>query len=247
MRKRKLNARSYYPDVTACKIRANRHGLSKKLRSLILLGCFLGCSVLRAATQSIVSLSNQPKSQGIQTEFDVVSIHKSRPDAVPYTSVPLTSNDYYPPNNGVLTTRNVPLMNFIAFAFKLSGDQERATVTTAPSWVASARFDIEARSLGEPSKDEMRLMVRNLLADRFRLQTHLESKSVLLFGLKLVHEGRLGPQLSVHKSDLPCAYAANGPITKPPTGYTSSVNMFRFWFASHLGAPGTDECKALPR
>ena len=40
-------------------------------------------------------------------------------------------------------------------------------------------FDIEARAAGNPTKDQMRLMMQSLLADRFRLRVHSKLGTVL--------------------------------------------------------------------
>jgi Protein of unknown function (DUF3738) len=74
-------------------------------------------------------------------------------------------------------------------------------------------FEIEARADGHPTKDQMRLMMQSLLADRFKLAVHFESREMNLFALVVVKPGKLGPKLRPHEQGPSCdpsAEAANG-------------------------------------
>jgi uncharacterized protein (TIGR03435 family) len=41
-----------------------------------------------------------------------------------------------------------------------------------PKWVTTDRFVVEARAAGNPTKDQMHLMVQALLRGRFKLAVH---------------------------------------------------------------------------
>jgi len=75
-----------------------------------------------------------------------------------------------------------------------------------PKWLATERFAIEARVDGEgnPTKDQMRLMMQSLLADRFKLAVHFETEEVPVFALTLLKPGKLGPKLRLHADGPPC-------------------------------------------
>src|SRR5258708_18510247 len=47
-----------------------------------------------------------------------------------------------------------------------------------PSWIDTDRYDIVARAEGNPTDDQMKLMTRTLLAERFELKFHRESKEL---------------------------------------------------------------------
>jgi uncharacterized protein (TIGR03435 family) len=67
-----------------------------------------------------------------------------------------------------------------------------------PSWIDSDRFDISATvgSGGRNSVAEKQLMLRRLLAERFTLAVHMETKDAPIYELVLARkDGRLGPQL----------------------------------------------------
>src|SRR5439155_25643923 len=80
------------------------------------------------------------------------------------------------------------------FAYKLG----QAELPGLPAWVYADRFDIEARAEGNPTKDQMRRMMQALLADRFKLTTHIETQAKPALNLVLAKTGRTGPQLQVH-------------------------------------------------
>jgi uncharacterized protein (TIGR03435 family) len=63
----------------------------------------------------------------------------------------------------------VPLDLLIGFAYKLNGDAARYTREHLPGWATTERFDVEARAAGNPTKDQVRLMMQSLLAERFHL------------------------------------------------------------------------------
>ena len=87
--------------------------------------------------------------------FEVASIKPNRSDGPASSRFPLGSGMHSPPGGMFLAT-NQPLIAYVRFAF-------RATIEGLPSWVSVERFDIEARAVGSPSKDQMRLMMQSLL------------------------------------------------------------------------------------
>lgn len=74
----------------------------------------------------------------------------------------------------------------------------------APDWVTSERFDIDARATFEPTRDQERMMLRALLADRFSFTGHMETPERPIYNLVVARaDGRLGPQL--RRIDIDCA------------------------------------------
>ncbi len=56
----------------------------------------------------------------------------------------------------------------------------------APKWIQTEPYEIEARAEGNPTKDQMRLMMQSLLADRFQLAIHFTVREVPILALTLV-------------------------------------------------------------
>jgi uncharacterized protein (TIGR03435 family) len=117
---------------------------------------------------------------------------------------PLLGDGPVPPGNLYLA-KNIKLIQFIAFAYSLTQIQLRSLELHVP-WTTEDRFDIEARAQGNPTKADYRLMMQSLLADRFQLTVHYETRVVPLYVLVLAKPGRFGPQLRLHRADDPiCA------------------------------------------
>ena len=64
-------------------------------------------------------------------------------------------------------------------------------ISGGPSWVEKDQFDIDARAPGneEPSRDDIREMMRALLTERFNLKSHEETRSMPVFALILSKKG----------------------------------------------------------
>lgn len=61
-----------------------------------------------------------------------------------------------------------------------------------PSWMGTERYDVVAKAAGEATDAEMKLMLRTLLADRFQLKFHHESKKLPVYVISL---GKTPPKL----------------------------------------------------
>ena len=89
-----------------------------------------------------------------------------------------------------------------------------------PSWMTSEHFDIEAKAEGNASMDEMRPMLQAMLADRFKLVVHHETRQSPQYSLVLVKEAKLGPKLVLHADDAKCADISSGAPPLPRPGET---------------------------
>jgi uncharacterized protein (TIGR03435 family) len=81
----------------------------------------------------------------------------------------------------------------------------------------SDRYSIEARATGNPTKDQFRLMVRSLLADRFKLAAHFETREEPVLALTRATAGKLGPKLIPHDEGRACGDPST-PIASVPPG-----------------------------
>lgn len=84
------------------------------------------------------------------------------------------------------------LRELIEYGYELMPTQ----ILGGPAWVASRRFAVEAKAAGTPSRGEMRLLVRALLAQRFSLKARHETREMPVFVLERIKPtGPLGPAL----------------------------------------------------
>jgi uncharacterized protein (TIGR03435 family) len=76
-------------------------------------------------------------------------------------------------------------------------------LVNAPAWFESERYDIDAKAPGSPSRDDLRLMLRELLVERFALRARVEQRQLPVYEMRIASsDGRLGQQL--RKVDLDC-------------------------------------------
>ncbi|HEV3139531.1 MAG TPA: M56 family metallopeptidase, partial [Vicinamibacterales bacterium] len=109
---------------------------------------------------------------------------------------------------GRFTATNVPLRLLIRNAYQVQDSQ----IVGGPDWQLTDHYDIAAKAedgavsgppppMGQPGP--IQLMLRALLAERFKLVIHNEDREMPIFALVLNRpDGKLGPQLT--KSDVDC-------------------------------------------
>ena len=138
--------------------------------------------------------------------FHIVSIKANKSgNEFSNMNVSLLPGDVSAPTGGLVSGTNVPLISYIYFAYQLTGSQFQLLLPTLPNWLISDRFDIEAQVAGNPSNDQMRLVTQAVLADRFHLAVHYESRQLPVYALLLAKPGEIGPQLQPHPDDPPCS------------------------------------------
>lgn len=143
---------------------------------------------------------------GGKMSFDVVSVKQNRTGAdVPYrVNMPIDPSEVFVPTGGLFRADNMPVVRLIWFAYKMSQVEVDALHGKLPQWAVDDRFDIEARGPAHATKDQMRLMMQSLLADRFKLEVHTEMRELPVFAAVLVKAGETGPQLQAHPADASC-------------------------------------------
>jgi uncharacterized protein (TIGR03435 family) len=149
-------------------------------------------------------LNAQSKTSAQKMEFDVASVKPNKSDVPSNSNFPLGPGAVYVPNGGFFSATGFPLVTYIAFAYKLMANDNQSLLSELPAWAATDRFDIQARAQGDPSKDQMRLMMRALLQDRFKLTVHNETREVPALALLPLKPDQTGPQLQRHTGDAPC-------------------------------------------
>lgn len=158
--------------------------------------------MLRVALLLFLSVAARPQTT---KTFEVASIKPSKPGLQPNSNFPLGPGDVYTSNGGFFSATNQPAWMYISFAYKMNGNQLQSLMPQVPSWASTDQFDIQARASGNPGKDDMRRMMRALLADRFKFAIHNETRQVPVLAMLLIKPGTLGPQLWAHPKDAPCS------------------------------------------
>jgi uncharacterized protein (TIGR03435 family) len=158
---------------------------------------------------ALTLLGQQPPPQwqiaaGGKASFEVAAI---KPDNGPFQrpAFPMDNGDAFTQTGGRFFA-DFPLLTYIQFAYKIrfTPQQRESVLAHLPDWIASERFNIQARADGRPTKDQMRLMMQSLLADRFQLKIHFETRPTNVLALTLVKPGKTGPKLRPHAEGPPC-------------------------------------------
>ena len=118
--------------------------------------------------------------------FDVASLKPSPPSGADLLNINLGNL-----NHGVVTLANTTLSECIRYAYGLVSEDQ----IEGPEWIRhrSLRVDIAAKTAPDASLEQVRSMMQNLLAQRFRLELHHEPKPVRHFELTVA---RGGPKLT---------------------------------------------------
>ena len=117
-----------------------------------------------------------------------------------------------PAPGGRFSAINVPLRDLLAFAYGESNSRANLQVVGGPSWINTARFDVQAVAAGGSiPREQVGPMVRALLTERFKLQAHRESRELPIYHLVMDRaDKRLGPKLRPSATDCEARRAARG-------------------------------------
>jgi uncharacterized protein (TIGR03435 family) len=87
-------------------------------------------------------------------------------------------------HQGVLTANNLSLKRLIMRAYEARDYQ-----VLGPDWLDSERFDVAAKPPSAADSAQLNLMLQSLLADRFKLALHHDSKMFPVYGLLVARGG----------------------------------------------------------
>ena len=184
--------------------------------------------------QTAAPASQEPPTQRSfapteRLEFDVASIKQSKSSEPPFSNFSISSGTMYGPTGGIFSSTNRPLIDYIVFAYKMTPSQREDLISQLPAWAVSDGYDIQAKSENhDPTKDQMRLMMQSLLAERFKLAVHTETRRVSVLALVLAKPGVRGPQLKPHPADQSCS-PANPDVAAPDPASAPLTTLLGAW------------------
>jgi uncharacterized protein (TIGR03435 family) len=117
---------------------------------------------------------------------------------------------------GTLTCENTPLKALLVTAYDLKSYQ-----VEGPAWLDADGFDIVAKVPPGTTKEQFNLMLQSMLAERFKVTVHRETKSMQVYALSI---GKNGPKLKevdaaaleASKAAAAAAAPARGSAPPPP-------------------------------
>jgi len=146
-----------------------------------------------AGAVSRLLAQNQPDPLPVSATFEVVSVKRVTDPSVQIGARTMSGGRL----SAVFTVRTL-----VSLAYGYPDTLRDAQIVGGPSWINTDRFEINATFEGPvaiaPNSPPVRLlaMERALLADRFKLQVHKETRQLPVFDLvRSRADGRLGPRL----------------------------------------------------
>ena len=162
---------------------------------LVLAALFVGARAQNRTPQSapitaVTQSSAANPSQNATPVFDVAAIHLHQPEPHEHNSI------WSSPSDGHFKASNISVVMLINWAYEMP----EARILGAPGWAANTMFNIDAEA--NPSVDEQlhgltsdagrelkEKMAQALLADRFKLVAHIETRELPIYELVVAKGG----------------------------------------------------------
>jgi uncharacterized protein (TIGR03435 family) len=158
----------------------------------------------------------------IFTSYEAFGQSSAAPPAFEVASVRLNRSDSrssrFSSGKGNLYSTNHSLRDFIGWAYRVKDYQ-----IVGPDWLTTQKFDIVAKAEAPVSDDRLMAMLQALLAERFKLAIHRETKERTVYELVV---GKNGP--SLHEVEAGPGSSTDG------RGSLSAKKLSMFQFADSL-------------
>lgn len=129
--------------------------------------------------------------------------------------------------------RNVPLRLLIKAMYKITDSQ----IIGGPGWMESDRFDIDAKAAHPSTVDQLHEMFKTLLADRFQLRFHRETREMLAYVMTAAKpSATLKPSEIQELYDIPIQPDGPGGVA----GKRVSMAFLAWYLSQQLSLPVVD-------
>jgi uncharacterized protein (TIGR03435 family) len=165
------------------------------------------------------------QATGTAPAFDIADVHASASAANPFS---LVSGGFL--RGGRYDLRKATMLDLIRIAYGVDADK----VVGGPSWLELDRFDISAKAPPTTPPETVNLMLQSLLADRFKLVLHKDTRPLPVFALTM---GKGKPKLKEADGS-----GEGGCRSQPQSGYAMVAcrNMTMETFAQSLRGIASD-------
>jgi uncharacterized protein (TIGR03435 family) len=137
---------------------------------------------------------------------------------------------------GEVSVQNQTLTDLIKFAYEVQDRQ----IAEGPSWMATERWDIEAKpdTPGSPSNAQIMELMQQLLAERFSLKIHEEKREMAAYALTV---GKDGPKLTKSADASGLGGFTMGPLGTMHAGSATMGDFAHILESGILDRPVVDE------
>lgn len=140
--------------------------------------------------------------------------------------------------NGFLLITNQTLRNMIQYAYNVRDFQ----ISGGPGWMGSDRYDVAAKPENGAHDQQMKQMLQTLLADRFQLRFHRETREGAVYALFV---GKNGPRLQPAKESNSSSGITSGRNSTTGlstlSGKRASLDEIAASLSARLGRPVFDK------
>lgn len=171
----------------------------------------------------VIVLTSFASGQSTETLpfFDAADVHVSPKSVNPN----VTSTGGFV-RGGKYQFKNATMLDLIASAYSVEPDK----VVGGPSWLETDRFDILAKAPASATNANAKLMLKSLLADRFKLAIHNEDKPMNAFVMTMT---KPGPQLKQSAGAGPTNCQSDS-TSAPPHNVINCTNMTLAFLAGQV-------------
>jgi len=190
-------------------------------------------AILRVSLPVLACCGVYGQSASAQPAFEVASVKRAVSSAssggviVSFGAAGLRRTS----DPGRVDYRSISLSSLVIEAYDIKRYQ-----FSGPSWMDSERFDIVAKAPPGADREQVRLMLQNLLAERFKMTLHRERKEMPMYSLAVA---RSGPKIreSAEESAPKDAAAPEAPPSGGPQRLTMGKDGFPI-LPSGVSVPG---------
>lgn len=219
------------PAHLSAAVAANGGSLSGRIGRLLgqsrPAGTGLGPGVLMVAILLVAAGYELFGQSAAHPAFEVASIKRNPADWAEPTHHPM---GVHPEPGGRLTAQDAPLTLLIQRAYGVQAFQ----VVGGPAWINSPGYDIEAKPGGPTDRKQMWLMLQTLLAGRFKLALHRETRDLPVYDLTVA---KRGPKLPASK-EVNCVSRGPDAPTPPPLSESGRPVADCGYIAGPMGSSG---------
>lgn len=157
--------------------------------------------------------------------FEAVSIKRSES---------LSTGGGLAPRGGVVTGTNMSISGLISWSYGLRSNQ----LIAGPDWLRAERYNLVARAAENTPVPQLRLMMRAVLADRFKFEAHPDKRELPGYRLVVARPGRLGPDMREGAPCTPGTPRTGGPCQfSDDAGAMTAAGMSMRTLADFLAVP----------
>jgi uncharacterized protein (TIGR03435 family) len=149
--------------------------------------------------------SSDAEPKDAQLKFEIADVHTSPHRTFPFSDGGNLHGDRF-------AFHQATMLDLIAYGYGL----DPSLVQGGPIWLETDRFDVIAKTTPKTSKEDLKLMVRSLLAERFSLVTHSGSKPMPAWVLS-VGKGKAKLKEGDDTGKADCQYQEPPPNQPPGT------------------------------